>query len=302
MIDTGANGLSPFTTLKYFYEPLSQTRREVDTTPWLKERITWTYNNDTLNDRYDYTPRKSEGTFRIIVLGDSNTFGDHVNTADSWPEKLEDALNTQKICPMYTSYQVLNLGLRGLDIQHEIERYRIRGVKYHPDLVIWMVNDNDFTEINELLNPMVANRYIELLKEHNIDIINPYSVRTSDPSRIHIYQQAVEDGTKRFLQSYDENTRFRIQDEFIDQFNEYYLGSLLFVSYPFLGDTYKAHIRQWTSERPETAYTDSLPDINTNLDWNFSRFGDGHPTSEGHERIVKTIYHYLLTNSLIPCK
>ena len=94
-IDKTVNTADTKSNLRYYYEP-GVSSKETDTTPWLNGKIVWTYNDDTLNDRFDYTIEKPADTYRVIALGDSFVFGDHVNTADSWPEQLEDLLNAKK--------------------------------------------------------------------------------------------------------------------------------------------------------------------------------------------------------------
>ena len=49
---------------------------------------------------------------------------------------------------------MLNLGLYGYDIEYAVERFRVRGQKYDPDLIIWLIKDDDFFP-QEFLKPRV---------------------------------------------------------------------------------------------------------------------------------------------------
>src|SRR5689334_11111983 len=66
--------------LKYYSEPATSFV-DIDAAPWVKNVI-WTTNSDTLNAKRDYIVEKPLHTYRIIALGDSFTFGDHVSTGD----------------------------------------------------------------------------------------------------------------------------------------------------------------------------------------------------------------------------
>jgi len=288
IINKSTNTPNVKSNLQFYYEPVA-SQKETDQAQWSKGIVVYTYNNDTLNDRFDYSVEKPEKTYRIIVLGDSYAFGEHVNTADSWPEKLEDALNANKICKNYDKYEVLNLGVRGFDIQDEVERYRLRGQKYNPDLVIWMLIQNDFDEINELSMPLEKKYYEQLKNENKLD---PLSLRSESDDL----------GIKEFLRTYDEKQRFAIEDRFFSDFNELYQGPLLLVTFPFLDGRYKTHMQQWAQQRSASYYEDSLPDIYAQDDLNFDRYGDGHPTKLAHTMIAKKIYQYIVDNSLISCK
>jgi len=104
--------------------------------PWLGYTPAYTINSDTLNDGSEYQIQKPKDTYRIMTLGDSFTFGFYVNTYDSYPETLERLLNEQ---PCNNKFEVLNLGLPGYDIRQSLERFKRRGSKYNPDLVIWFL-------------------------------------------------------------------------------------------------------------------------------------------------------------------
>ena len=91
--------------LRYFYEPKANTVEEVHK-DWLLNTPKYTINNDTLNERFNYDVQKKQGTFRIITLGDSFTFGENVDTKDNYTEQLEDLLNSK--CSL-NKFEVINL-------------------------------------------------------------------------------------------------------------------------------------------------------------------------------------------------
>jgi lysophospholipase L1-like esterase len=75
---------------------------------------------------------------RVIVLGDSITFGDSMPWEDTFSGQLQQRLHSGK-----RDVEVLNFGVGGYDILQEVSLLEIRGLKYHPDLVVvaYCLND-----------------------------------------------------------------------------------------------------------------------------------------------------------------
>lgn len=98
----------------------------------------------TINDLgfrdFTYNLTKQNNTFRIIVLGDSYTFGWGVEMNETFSKVLERKLNMGS---GGTRYEVMNLGVPGYDATQEAEMYRTAGARYNPDLVIIGFCSND---------------------------------------------------------------------------------------------------------------------------------------------------------------
>lgn len=140
---------------KYFYD-LKPNIIELDQPEWLEEKAVYTYNNDGLNERFNYEVEKPENVFRIITLGDSFTFGIYVNTYENWSELLEDALNSSiDICPG-KKFEVINLGVSGYDVPYIVKRFKLKGVKYNPDLIVWLESGEGFYRFTELMEPLIS--------------------------------------------------------------------------------------------------------------------------------------------------
>jgi len=143
--------------LKYFFEPEANTVKK-ETNKLYKTK--YTINKDTLNERLNYPIKKEKGVYRIMVLGDSLTYGKYINTDKNWTELLEDKLNKDFKCSNIKKFEVINLGVDGYDINYMVERYKARGEKYNPDLIIWPIRS--FYRIDELIT-----RKIKYLEEFN---------------------------------------------------------------------------------------------------------------------------------------
>lgn len=88
----------------------------------------------------EYPFEKSSDKYRILALGDSQTFGNGLELADTWPKQLEANLNqageSRKV-------EVLNSGLPGSDTwQHEIMLKRMLAT-YQADAVVLAFYVND---------------------------------------------------------------------------------------------------------------------------------------------------------------
>lgn len=100
----------------------------------------WKHNVFRLRSPYEQT-EKPAGTSRVVVLGDSFTWGDKVASSDSvWPARLERSLRER--IPT-RRFEVVNAAQRGFTTANEAEMLERVGWQFRPDLVIvqWLVND-----------------------------------------------------------------------------------------------------------------------------------------------------------------
>lgn len=89
----------------------------------------------------EYGPEPPEGTFRVLAIGDSHTFGNGLVLADTWPGMLEQVGNRHG-----PRVEVINGGLAATDTwQHDILGLRL-AQRYNPDAVIVAVYINDVRE------------------------------------------------------------------------------------------------------------------------------------------------------------
>ena len=100
-----------------------------------------TINSQGLRD-YEYTLAKPPGVYRILLLGDSTTFGWGVSLADTSAKILERDLNAQNV-PGYPRFEVINSGVGNYDTVQEVTYYKTQGRNFHPDLVVlgYFIND-----------------------------------------------------------------------------------------------------------------------------------------------------------------
>jgi lysophospholipase L1-like esterase len=98
-------------------------------------------NSQGLRDR-EYSQAKPPGVFRILMLGDSTTFGWGVREEDTAAKYLERKLNAQ-LPAGYDKVEVINAGVGNYDTVQEVTYYETRGRAFRPDLVVLVFFIND---------------------------------------------------------------------------------------------------------------------------------------------------------------
>lgn len=84
-------------------------------------------NSRGLRGSREYSYEKHAGTPRVLVFGDSFTFGEEVSDDQTYSHYLEQAL---------PGVEVLNFGVHGYGHDQMLLYLREEGVKYHPDVVV----------------------------------------------------------------------------------------------------------------------------------------------------------------------
>lgn len=253
----------------------NQAGSETVSPDWLDYKVTYTINNDGLNSVHDYAVSKSTNVFRIVALGDSFTFGAWVNTPENYPSRLEILLND--LPEKSKNYEVLNLGESAYDVDYMIRRYRMRGKKYHPDVIVMLILECDFTELAGLMGAQVRKQEFQLrrgddgmsaLDRGMLAITNAHEdINTMTNNRIEQYQLETLRG---FLDEADVPILI-VTDDMSTIHGQSALSAIA-----------KMH---------HNVYYDVLPEI--------SRLADLHPSAEGHRQIARFIYDDLLRFDLV---
>jgi len=85
---------------------------------------------------------KPAGTFRVLCLGDSVTFGHWVEAAEAYPRRLEEHLQARST----NQIQVINAGVPGYSTFQELTWLEEEGWAYEPDLILLGFVLNDVVE------------------------------------------------------------------------------------------------------------------------------------------------------------
>jgi lysophospholipase L1-like esterase len=131
--------------LTFQFRPHSEFRLNYESNPRgyfdAQNGLTYHLNNYGLRGP-DIAPEKPEGVFRIIVLGDSFTFGEGVKWEDTFTYQLEQILR-ERVSP---KIEVLNFGTSSWSTSDETTYLEQVGVQFQPDLVlnVYVLNDANY--------------------------------------------------------------------------------------------------------------------------------------------------------------
>jgi lysophospholipase L1-like esterase len=268
---------APSGELQYFFEPKPDITygSELEKPSWVSYKYSYTINKDSLNERFNYSVEKPSNVFRIVILGDSFTFGVYVNTKDNWTEILEDMLNDTQSCIKNKKYEVINLGVRGYDAAYEVERYIKRGMKYNPDLLIMLIID--YRRMTEYRRAQIKNFSVEEIEEMKKEgIVDPHS---TEDSRL--------DDSVRIAYQYPQYERL---------FNNF-SRNILIVDHEKKKKEL-SFFEELGNKYPRLFYTQTTFPIREKS----TSLSDGHPNTEGHKKIAQDVFDYLTNSNLIICK
>lgn len=269
--------------LIYFYEPAAHSIEYPPTeVSWYQKDMGIQINSDTLNEgEVDMSPSR----INIVTLGDSFTYGQFVKREDNWVTKTEKMLNKQ-ISP---KIQTINLGVKGYDIEYAVERYRIRGQKYNPQLVIWLLKGDDFGSIAEILTPLIQEEEDKISHLSNPD--DKYVSKKGNGGPPYI-NKAIEKMTE-LLQKKGTNL-LEYQRARIKKLRDYYKGNIL-IAYLDTQTEYEALLKELAKEDKKLTLV-KLPDIYIDT---ANYFPDLHPTEKGYTLYANEISKKIIDNKLI---
>ncbi len=123
-------------TLGYIPVPGQKARRNL---PGVYD-FTYSNNSQGLRGSSEYGP-KQPGACRVLLLGDSFTYGFGVNDDQTFAHHLEQYLR-QRNQPA----EVINAGCPGKGTDYELKVFQTIGVQLHPDLTVLCFFPNDFQD------------------------------------------------------------------------------------------------------------------------------------------------------------
>lgn len=160
-------------------------------------------NSIGIRDR-EYTRKKPPGTRRLIVLGDSITFGNGMDILDTYPKRLE-----QLYAKDQRPIEVLNFGVGGYDLLNEVGFFEQVGIGLDPDVVVvgYCINDIGMESLN-LTFVLFLQEYGDLIRHSRLLQYLTVTIDRSLASTDFLYLNS-EEGFRRW----NENRIASIQDD-----------------------------------------------------------------------------------------
>lgn len=274
------------TNLRYYYELQPNSQKEDDFSYMrLSGSVIHTINADGLNEEKEYVLTAPPRTFRITTLGDSFTEGAFVETSKNYSEVLEDMLNTQLRCKNIDHYEVINLGVAGYDVQYNLERFKRKGMKYNPDLVILWTDENDYIFNNE--------KYYELSSKWNPTI--------EAPDIVSMYRSEGDFAPEanaiwyKFNSLYARNDLIAGELSYLRELFSIYAGPILIFSLNTIPVDIRQSIQLLVNNRDNTYFFPEIPQ-------SYDKFPDNHPTPLGHEQFAQVLFKNIVDHGIIPCE
>jgi lysophospholipase L1-like esterase len=249
--------------------------------------ITYKINDDGLRENKNYQVQKPKKTFRIVTLGDSFTYGLHVNLEDIWPKVLEKKFLTQNYDCDIENIEVINLGVSGFDVQYIAQRYKDLGKKYDPNLVLWFESGTGFDR-NVELTTALTNKCIKERTEEEI---------IKDKKEYDEYSNCLVKAYNKVNEDYSLNQLFNFAKEgYSNYFSENTKKNTIIFYTTFTEQRFSSQILDLKNTYPNTPMLPLVEELDKS-----KLLPDDHPTIQGHKIIAESIFDYLNTKDIL-CK
>jgi len=241
---------------------------------------------------YEYSIENPESTFRIVVLGDSITFGQGVELNESYPKVLEKLLNE---CGN-GGYEVLNFGMPGANIAEKVEILKTKAIKFDPDLIVVQWLGDDAVDWNE---------YSEIEKTALQEFVKKSGKSEKDLTGLEKYYI-----DKKSYEEYLKELLYERQDEALERIEKSFEKL-----YPIVQNDSDVLIFIWEADKNQLPL---LKEISKTYNWTavdlseiLSEYPknkmvinpeDEHPTAFAHKIIAEELYKNLLSSNLVPCR
>ena len=274
---------------------------------WKTKTVTNHINSHGLRGReVDLLPPPN--TMRILLLGDSFTYGEGVEEDDTFSNQLEQLLNTSTMKDMGSlRYETINAGVSGYNTHDEYIYLKNRWMAFSPDLVLIVFYLNDAYDDSKFYSLITGAgtgaslEYNDAFKSHSRVVewvVNSWKRLRVAKQVKNIYHTQFSDNP--FIEGYDWNDSRRALAQAAELTRKYgvRLGLVIFPElyeltekYPFrqihrrvreaaegLGIPVLDLLDAYMGEDPETLWVHAT---------------DHHPNARAHQMAAKEIMHFL---------
>ncbi len=263
-------------------------------------KIKYNLNSEGFRD-YEFNIQKPVNSSRIIILGDSFTFGQGIfKTNDTNPKILEKMLNKYQ-----GKFEVFNFGKSAINIEDEVRILKEKGVKYHPDIVILNFHLNDLYGFkfmaNNFLERKIRIMYPDLTRRNEIFPHFYYFLMKRIYSllyKLNLLENSYENELKKQYQTEKWNQTKELIKE-LKEIGEEKNFQLIVVLMPIMNKRFNRSTIYHQIEKElknEGIYTintfESFQEKELKNFWVHE--WDSHPNEKGQKIIAETIYNHLI--------
>ena len=237
----------------------------------------------------EFTQQKTVGKKRIVLIGDSYTFGEENN---------DDKIFSYYLSKMLPRVDILNLGVRGYGHDQMLLKLQEEGVKYDPDIVILLFLGFDSLRNMETFRDYAKSKYVlknGVLELTGVPVPAPQEVVKAD--RYHVY---LIDCAKVLLSIFRNSTGLQAKEEkeltaaiLREMKSTCDRSGAKFVIVAFSGD--KDFLKSFVGDDIQCLYFN--PD-EKHKDRPVNAFL-GHWKPEGHKIVAQCIYELIEKNKLL---
>lgn len=113
----------------------------------IRPKTRWTFHTNARGfNSADVPLAKPAGTFRVVALGDSSTFGWGVDPQEAYARRLQEVLRSRHPA---AAIEVVNLGVCGYSSLQGLVLLERTAASYQPDVVTLSYGSNDFSQVPE---------------------------------------------------------------------------------------------------------------------------------------------------------
>ncbi len=159
---------------------IAPNQRDVHCMPTQPDKYLNT-NSHGLRGRREFDYARSAGHKRILVFGDSFTFGEEVSDNETYLAYLAE---------QFPEAEILNFGVRGYGYGQMLLYLKEEGVKYHPDLVLLAFNKLDLSRDRLAFRDAAKPRFAlseGRLQVENTPVPRAQEVMAAEPYRLKIF-------------------------------------------------------------------------------------------------------------------
>ena len=279
------------------------TRPTKDFLPWelipntsvIFKKVSLEINQFGHRDRSDYTETKPEGTFRIALVGGSNTMGSGVLVELIFANLIEERLNAELGGSAYDRFEVINFSVGGYHLPERVFMLQNKVGAFEPDLILVSATDRDLTIQHDRMA-----RKLKKGKKEPIDL--PFLkriIRKADVKRRDELDRMV-----RKLKPFQEDILLGCLDELATYSRENDTELAVFLMRR-VGGTRKAKDLEATYEVMKKSGVTILPlfesyeGVGERELWLDPELEDPHPNIEGHRRIADNLFEKLMADPTI---